>query len=140
MTQTELLPRGDELEPEAIIASAASAAEGPIVSRVCLISGGGDSTVTAHRCRAHYDELAFIDTGTALPGVRDFVIGFAASIGKPLRIYESGPAFAERGRATPVRPLGELVKRRCADCRRPWHATRLALMRSTSCPYCGGSS
>jgi 3'-phosphoadenosine 5'-phosphosulfate sulfotransferase (PAPS reductase)/FAD synthetase len=63
------------------------------VATVCLFSGGHDSTVLAHRCRSHYDSLAFIDTGTAVPGVREFVTTFAAWIGKPLRILESGDAY-----------------------------------------------
>ncbi len=29
----------------------------------CLFSGGNDSTVLAHRCREHYEGLAWIDTG-----------------------------------------------------------------------------
>src|SRR5438874_589545 len=29
----------------------------PVIRRVALISGGGDSTVLAHRCREFYDEL-----------------------------------------------------------------------------------
>ncbi len=71
----------------------AFACEGCPIKTVCLVSGGGDSTVTAHRCREMYDEIAYIDTGTAIPGVRDFVIEFAADIGKPLRILEAGDAF-----------------------------------------------
>ena len=35
-----------------------------------LFSGGGDSMVTAHRCRDHYDELVFIDTGNGGSGNR----------------------------------------------------------------------
>jgi 3'-phosphoadenosine 5'-phosphosulfate sulfotransferase (PAPS reductase)/FAD synthetase len=54
----------------------------------CLFSGGNDSTVLAHRCREHYDALAYIDTGTAIPGVRDFVERYAAWLEKPLRILE----------------------------------------------------
>jgi 3'-phosphoadenosine 5'-phosphosulfate sulfotransferase (PAPS reductase)/FAD synthetase len=38
------------------------------VGTVCLFSGGNDSSVLAHRCHEHYSALAFIDTGTALPG------------------------------------------------------------------------
>jgi 3'-phosphoadenosine 5'-phosphosulfate sulfotransferase (PAPS reductase)/FAD synthetase len=93
MTQIELLPER-YTEPEEYVA-AALAAEGPVCATVCLVSGGGDSTVTAHRCRELYEELAFIDTGTALPGVRDFVVDYARWIDKPLRIYEAGPAYAE---------------------------------------------
>jgi 3'-phosphoadenosine 5'-phosphosulfate sulfotransferase (PAPS reductase)/FAD synthetase len=53
-----------------------------------LFSGGHDSTVVAHRCRHDYDELVFIDTTTAVPGVRDYVEQFAAWIEKPLRVME----------------------------------------------------
>lgn len=67
----------------------------------CLFSGGGDSGVLAHRCREHYDELFYIDTGTAIPstdqpaivGVEDHVRSFAASLGKPLTIRRSGDAY-----------------------------------------------
>ena len=68
-------------------------AENRPVARVALFSGGNDSTVLAHRCREHYDALAFIDTGTALPGVRSFVESYAAWIGKPLIVLESGDAY-----------------------------------------------
>lgn len=52
----------------------------------CLFSGGSDSLVVAHRCRDHYDELVFIDTQTAVPGVIDHVKKCAADLDKPLRI------------------------------------------------------
>lgn len=79
-------------KPEQVIRNA-EREHGPFVARVCLFSGGNDSTVVAHRCRDHYDTLAFIDTGTAVPGVREFVEQFAASLGKPLRFYESGGEY-----------------------------------------------
>lgn len=66
---------------------------GPFVARVCLFSGGNDSLATAHRARDYYDRLMFIDTGTAVPGVRDFVQRAADWIGKPLTIYEAGDAY-----------------------------------------------
>jgi 3'-phosphoadenosine 5'-phosphosulfate sulfotransferase (PAPS reductase)/FAD synthetase len=59
----------------------------------CLFSGGNDSTVLAHRCRHHYDGLAFIDTGTAVPGVAEFVHDFARWIDKPLRVLDAGDAY-----------------------------------------------
>lgn len=59
----------------------------------CLFSGGNDSTVLAHRCRRHYDGLAFIDTGTAVPGVVEFVRDFARWVDKPLRILDAGDAY-----------------------------------------------
>lgn len=63
------------------------------VATVALFSGGNDSTVLAHRCQEHYSHLAFIDTGTAVPGVRDFVDMFALWIGKPLIVLEAGDKY-----------------------------------------------
>lgn len=74
-------------EPEDVYARALEL--GPFVRRVCLFSGGRDSLTTALRCRDLYDELVFIDTGTAIPGVREHVERAAAWIGKPLRVYET---------------------------------------------------
>jgi 3'-phosphoadenosine 5'-phosphosulfate sulfotransferase (PAPS reductase)/FAD synthetase len=102
--QQSLIPVGSVAgekvrEPAEIMREAleGAAAEGSrVVARVCLISGGNDSVTTAHRLREFYDELAFIDTGTALPGVRDFTQWYVDRyIGKPLRVFEAGPAFAE---------------------------------------------
>lgn len=58
-----------------------------------LFSGGGDSSVTAHALRHELDGLMYIDTGTALPGVRDHVEETANWIGLPLMIYEARDAF-----------------------------------------------
>lgn len=80
----------DRHAPERIVADALEA-HGPAIRTYCLFSGGGDSIVVAHRCRELYDELAHIDTGTALPGVRDHVERIAAELDKPLRILENGP-------------------------------------------------
>lgn len=88
LTQTSLLPLVDPDELVAIVR-----AEHSPVATVALFSGGHDSTVLAHRCRDHYDSLAFIDTGTAVPGVCEFVAEFAEWIGKPLRVLESGDAY-----------------------------------------------
>lgn len=71
------------------------------IKTYCLFSGGGDSGVLAHRCRDHYDELLYIDTGTAVPtseepaitGVEDHVRAFAEQLGKPLSIRRSGDAY-----------------------------------------------
>ena len=87
--QLRILPR---LEPEDVLEEAHDK-HGPFVAKVCLFSGGHDSTVVAHRCKDWYDELAYIDTGTSVPGVREFVESFAAHIGKPLRILEAGDAY-----------------------------------------------
>jgi 3'-phosphoadenosine 5'-phosphosulfate sulfotransferase (PAPS reductase)/FAD synthetase len=62
-----------------------------------LFSGGNDSTVLAHRCRAHYDGLAFIDTGTAVPGVAEFVREYAHWLDKPLRVLRAGNAYRRIG-------------------------------------------
>lgn len=80
----------DRPSPEQIVAEAL-VAEGPVVRTFCLFSGGGDSIVVAHRLRDSYDELAHIDTGTALPGVREHVERMADQLGKPLRILDNGP-------------------------------------------------
>jgi 3'-phosphoadenosine 5'-phosphosulfate sulfotransferase (PAPS reductase)/FAD synthetase len=71
------------------------------IKTYCLFSGGNDSAVLAHRCRDHYDELFYIDTGTAIPtagqppiiGVEDHVRFFADWLDKPLAIRRSGDAF-----------------------------------------------
>lgn len=55
------------------------------IATVCLFSGGGDSQALALRCREHVDKLAFIDTGTAIPGVVEHVREFAAWLDLPLR-------------------------------------------------------
>lgn len=81
-------PRED---PDGVVARAR--AEHKPVAVWCLFSGGNDSTVLAHRCREHYDGLAFLNTGTAVPGVEDFVTEFAEWIGKPLRVMHAGDAF-----------------------------------------------
>lgn len=88
MTQLRLIP-GEH--PDRLIERAK--AEHNSVATVCLFSGGNDSTVLAHRCRDHYESLAFIDTGTAIPGVRDFVENYAVWIGKPLIVMESGDMY-----------------------------------------------
>lgn len=72
------------LDPDALVAEAKQRYQ-PIRT-YCLFSGGGDSLVTAHRCRQDYDDLVFIDTGTAVPGVREFVEETADWLGKPLRV------------------------------------------------------
>jgi 3'-phosphoadenosine 5'-phosphosulfate sulfotransferase (PAPS reductase)/FAD synthetase len=87
---TDMLP-GLAADPDALVAAAR--AEHRPVRTFCLFSGGHDSTVLAHRCVDEYDELAFIDTGTALPGVVEFVENMAGMLGKPLRILRAGDAF-----------------------------------------------
>jgi 3'-phosphoadenosine 5'-phosphosulfate sulfotransferase (PAPS reductase)/FAD synthetase len=86
------LPRpGAGRDPDAL-AAAAKARWSPIRT-VCLLSGGADSCVLAHRCADHYDELLYIDTGTALPGVEDHVRAFARRLGRPLMIRRSTDAY-----------------------------------------------
>ncbi len=86
----------DTFDVEDVLAAAAQHAGGHgYVATVCLFSGGGDSGVLAHRCRSAYDELVFIDTGTAVPGVREHVVSFAKQLGKPLRILEAGEAWRD---------------------------------------------
>lgn len=77
--------------PDALIA-VAKARWSPLWT-VCLFSGGTDSGVLAHRCRDSYDELLYIDTGTAIPGVEDHVREFANRLGKGLWIRRSGDAY-----------------------------------------------
>jgi 3'-phosphoadenosine 5'-phosphosulfate sulfotransferase (PAPS reductase)/FAD synthetase len=92
--------------PEELFAEA-ELEHGPFAARFALVSGGSDSTVLAHRCRHLYDELVFIDTGTALPGVRDHVERIAALVDAPLLVYEAGVqwrAMILGGEADPARP------------------------------------
>lgn len=85
--------------PDELIAEA-KARWAPITT-YCLLSGGNDSAVLAHRCREHYDALFYIDTGTAIPttaepeivGVEDHVRSFAEWLGKPVEIRRSGDAY-----------------------------------------------
>jgi 3'-phosphoadenosine 5'-phosphosulfate sulfotransferase (PAPS reductase)/FAD synthetase len=86
----------DHQRPPEEIVSEALEVEGPVVRTYCLFSGGGDSITVAHRCHDLYDELAFIDTGTALPGVRDFVVRVADELGKPLTTLDNGPIPYEK--------------------------------------------
>lgn len=65
---------------------------GPVMTS-CLFSGGNDSGVLAYRCREHYDELFFIDTGVCLPGVEEHVHDFAEWLNKPLFVLRSGDAY-----------------------------------------------
>lgn len=62
---------GFDLSPEQIMGEADT--HGPFVAQIVLYSGGGDSTALLHYALAHgwTREAAFIDTGTALPGVRE---------------------------------------------------------------------
>lgn len=91
MTAEQLALVRDTHTPEDLIAEAKE--RWTPIRTICLFSGGKDSSVVAHRCRDHFDELAFIDTGTAVPGVREHVAEYAEWLGKPLRIMESGDAF-----------------------------------------------
>jgi 3'-phosphoadenosine 5'-phosphosulfate sulfotransferase (PAPS reductase)/FAD synthetase len=108
--QMRLFPGED---PDEVIAQAK--VEHKPIRTFCLFSGGGDSQVLAHRCRDHYDELVFLDTTTALPGVVEFVEEFAAFVGKPLRLMRhDGDAYRnmvlgegeDKERVPNWRPLG----------------------------------
>lgn len=79
------------IDPDALIKEAILAHK-PIAS-YCLFSGGHDSTVLAHRCKGLYDKLMHIDTGTAVPGVREYVQEYADWLDKPLTVYDAGDAF-----------------------------------------------
>lgn len=74
-------------DPDALI-FAAKERWAPIRT-ICLFSGGADSGALAHRCAHHYDELLYVDTGTAVPGVEEHVRAFAALLGKPLTVRRS---------------------------------------------------
>lgn len=62
-----------------------------------LISGGNDSTVLTSWARMaighRLDAAVFIDTGTALPGVRDFVEAYCENRYIPLLVYEAGDEY-----------------------------------------------
>jgi 3'-phosphoadenosine 5'-phosphosulfate sulfotransferase (PAPS reductase)/FAD synthetase len=64
--------------------------------------------VLAHRCRDHYDGLAFIDTGTAVPGVVEFAHDFARWIDKPLRVLHAGDAYRRLVLGGTVRRSGKV--------------------------------
>lgn len=76
---------GERIEPDELVERAKR--EHRPVATFCLFSGGNDSGVVAHRMRGQYDALVWIDTGTALPGVREHVERFAGWLGEPLLIY-----------------------------------------------------
>lgn len=78
-------------EPDELIARARKG-HNPIAVW-CLFSGGNDSSVLAHRCRTHYYGLAYIDTGTAVPGVAEFARDFALWLDKPLRVLHARDAY-----------------------------------------------
>ena len=63
-------------------------AEHDPIKTFCLFSGGSDSLVVAHRCRDYYDELVYIDTTTAVPGVQEHVERCAVDLDKPLRVLK----------------------------------------------------
>lgn len=91
-TARTTLPRqGARRGPDALVAAAKD--RWSPIRTICLFSGGADSGVLAHRCAHEYDELLYIDTGTALPGVEEHVRAFALRLGKPLTIRRSGDAY-----------------------------------------------
>ena len=86
MSQLSFIPKR---VPDDVIAEAREGQN--VIASFCLFSGGNDSTVVAHRCKDDYEALIHIDTGTAVPGVRDFCEEFAAWLGKPLSILTNTP-------------------------------------------------
>jgi len=84
---------GFDLTPEQVMADANS--HGPFVARIVLFSGGGDSTAVLHyaMARGWADEAAFVDTGTALPGVRAHVETVCTDWGVPLTVWDAGDAY-----------------------------------------------
>lgn len=78
--------------PEEIVRRAVEE-HAPVITRFCLLSGGNDSTVLAHRMRGHYDALLHVDTGTALPGVREHAERLAHELRQLLLVYEAGGAY-----------------------------------------------
>lgn len=105
-----MLP-GFAVDPDQLVARVRSLHR-PIAT-FCLFSGGNDSTVLAHRMRHTYDGLAWVDTGTALPGVEEFVVAYAGWLGKPLTVlrHEGDPyrrivLGGERPGGKVTQPLG----------------------------------
>lgn len=86
--QLSVLPKQS---PDEIVQRAR--AEHHPVASFCLFSGGHDSTVLAHRVRDTYQCLMHIDTGTAVPGVLEFVQEYADWLGRPLLVYRARDAF-----------------------------------------------
>ena len=62
-----------------------------------LLSGGGDSTVAALVAEEDpgFAGVVYIDTGTALPGVREHIELLANARGWPLVILDSGPTIEQ---------------------------------------------
>lgn len=62
-----------------------------------LFSGGNDSTVLVSWVKRtigrKLDGAVFVDTGTALPGVREFVEAFCENRAVPLLVYEAGDEY-----------------------------------------------
>jgi 3'-phosphoadenosine 5'-phosphosulfate sulfotransferase (PAPS reductase)/FAD synthetase len=94
LVETPRLWEGERVDPDKLVAQARR--EFSPVASFCLFSGGNDSGVVAHRMRGHYDALVFIDTGTAVPGVREHVERFAAWLGERLLVYSAPEGAWER--------------------------------------------
>src|SRR5688572_19745623 len=64
-----------------------------------LFSGGNDSKVLVHWAKRELgdrlDAAVYIDTGTAVPGVEEFVQEFCDRYGVPLLVYRSEDAYLE---------------------------------------------
>lgn len=89
-------PRSDR-SPESIMEEADLELPQGAAKVYALFSGGNDSAVLLHwawnALGYGLDGAAFIDTGTAIPGVREFVVEFCAERQIPLAIFEAGDAF-----------------------------------------------
>lgn len=95
MTEIAAARLFDNRTPEDIV-TAAEDQWGPFQSRVCLFSGGNDSLAVAHRCRDAYETLVWVDTGTAVPGVAEFVQRAADWLKKPVEVYPAPEGEYER--------------------------------------------
>ncbi|MEN3284319.1 MAG: hypothetical protein V7607_5459 [Solirubrobacteraceae bacterium] len=99
MTVAQAITAGrSELDGARALVNCAIAQYQPVRSFV-LFSGGQDSTVLAHwattTLRDGIDALVFIDTGTALPGVREFAGDLADLVNARLLVYEAGDAYTQ---------------------------------------------
>lgn len=101
MTDLDLRPAQRTLLPAMAPADVLEAADrelpGGAAAVVVMCSGGNDSMVLldwAHRHLGHgLTTVAFVDTGTAIPGVEKFVRRQCAARGLPLTVIRAGDAY-----------------------------------------------